>query len=273
MLSSFNKSTFGHKASGSASDGKQLHNLLRKLNYGDVEKYPSSKTENYNLPVDPSILDWVFNCSIDSTKFVSSLCSQINDKMIVTEVELKEYADLERMGKVLHGKQLDEALELGENFYKSNDDLSIEDLERHLDELTEELDDLENKLEKKKVQRDKLSNHYESLQKRTKKHQVLAEKRTGLHQAIQARNTEYNKLLSSIKSSVEGLVNIHTQKTSQFLSYTDLEPLMNEDRLLWKELEQFINSYYEEIDDTHSGDDIEKDYEKHSQELKRLASM
>ncbi|KAG2388092.1 hypothetical protein C9374_000942 [Naegleria lovaniensis] len=260
--------------------GKYLHQLLRKLNYGDLEKYPSSKLENYNLPVDPSVLDWVFHCNNDSTKFICKVCDSISENYknsVLTESEISEYEELERYGTVLLGNELDQALELGSfSYYKSKDDADIEELEKQLEELNDELDTLENSLEKKKVQRDKLEQHFDSLKKRGSRNEQL-EKKSSMIQSIQSRNSEYNKTLLHTKQCVEEFVKTIASSESNLVANSDLTSIVEGDEQLKKEIELLNNRYYEQIDtqqcEYQDENDIESEHGKHSKELKRLASI
>lgn len=262
--------------------GKYLHQLLRKLNYGDLEKYPSSKVENYNLPVDPSVLDWVFHCNNDSTKFICKVCDSISQNYknsILTESEISEYEDLERYGTVLLGNELDQALELGSLYYKSKDDVDIEELEKQLEELNDELDTLENSLEKRKVQRDKLEQHFGTLKKRGSRNEPL-EKKSSILQSIQTRNSEFNKSLLNTKQNVDEFVKIMTssESSTNLLASSDLTSIIEGDTELKKEIEHLIHRYYEEMEshqqlEQEDVNNTENEQSKQSKELKRLASM
>ncbi|KAL9650502.1 hypothetical protein ABK040_004721 [Willaertia magna] len=272
-------------------NGKTLHQRLRKIHYGDVEKFPSSKQENYILPSDPTVLDWIFNCDDHSTNFLTYLCENETlwkeNETILTEEDLKEFERLKKEDKlILNNNLLEEALQLGEDYYKLNikeeEELSNilgikiknltdkklnEKLEDYLEELNDELDLLENQFEKKKIQRDQLMKYSFT---KNKKNKNLINKEKLIKQNIYNRNNEWNRILNNLKQSMEDFVNIHLlMKDNYFISNCNLQNFINEDEILCKEMEQYIKSYYEE----ESLNENINEYDKHSKELKRLKSI
>ncbi|EFC42657.1 predicted protein [Naegleria gruberi] len=248
-----NSGSGGSGSSSSSSEGKLLHLLLRKLNYGDLETYPSSKEEGFNLPVDPSVLDWIFHCNETSTSFILKLCNIIkSESMILTENEIKEFEELEKQGRILHGHDLEQALELGDDFYRNKDETPIEDLEKELELLNEELDILENQLEKKKIQKDKLKHYFEK----------LGEKQLKNVQSISMKNLEFTRILTQVKNSVEEYVKALSNHS--LLNLTELN--LENDGMVEENLKQLMDKFNE-------NDAGEDNLEKHSKELNRLSSI